>query len=95
MTSTVNSTKIVNIDDDPCLNSIVAESILPLIPERVAGTTNSFGISKNDHGSNSNDNSTTNSDGVVSKARSGATLNTSTGSSLRSLTKGLEGTQVS
>merc|ERR1719367_282863 len=43
--STVNSTKIVHIDDDPCLNSIVAESILPLIPDRFVGSSNSFGTS--------------------------------------------------
>ena len=92
--STLNSTKIVTIDDDPCLNSIVTESILPLIPDRVVGNSGSLGYPINDNGPSSNDSLSCNYDGLVIKNKSGGTYNTSTGSNSRNAVKGMEGTQV-
>ena len=96
--STVNATKIVHIDDDPCLNSIVAESILPLIPDRAVGNSSSFGSTATDSGSGSlsglNDNPSTNSDGVMLKGKPVGNLNASNSSNSRYAVKGMEGTQV-
>ena len=96
--STVSATKIVHIDDDPCLNSIVAESILPLIPERAVGNSSSFGNSTTDSSSNLssgiNDNIHTNAEGAMLKGKSGGSFNTSMSSNSRYSAKGMEGTQV-
>ena len=96
--STVNATKIVHIDDDPCLNSIVAESILPLIPERAVGNSTSFGNSTTDSSSNLssgiNDNIHTNTEGAMLKGKSGGSFNASMSSNSRYSAKGMEGTQV-
>ena len=96
--STVNATKIVHIDDDPCLNSIVAESILPLIPDRAVGNSSSFGGSATDSGSGSlsglNNNPSTNSDGVMLKGKPVGSFNASNSSNSRYAVKGMEGTQV-
>ena len=96
--STVSATKIVHIDDDPCLNSIVAESILPLIPDRVVGNSSSFGNSTNENGSGLysgiNDNTSASSDGVMLKAKSSGSFNASTSTNSRYTSKGIEGTQV-
>ena len=96
--STVNATKIVHIDDDPCLNSIVAESILPLIPERAVGNSNSFGTSTTDSSSSLssgiNDKIHTNMEGAMLKGKSGGSFNASTSSNSRYSAKGIEGTQV-
>ena len=94
MPSTHNSTKIVNVDDDPCLNSIMTESILPLIPDRVVGNSGTLACTINENGSSTNDNLTCNYDGIVIKGKSGGTYNTSAGSNSRNSVKGMEGTQV-
>jgi hypothetical protein len=55
-TTCLPSTRVVR-DDDPCLDSLATESILPLIPERMvnpsgmATTTNGQGTSTNSKGS--------------------------------------------
>ena len=95
MASTVTSTKIVHIDDDPCLNSIVTESILPLIPDRTISTSGTLGGSGFEHGSSSNENYAPNCEGNVLKVRSGTNYNTPAGSNARNTVKGTEGTQVS
>ena len=96
--STVNATKIVHIDDDPCLNSIVAESILPLIPERAVGNSSSIGTSTTDSSSSLssgiNDKIHTNMEGAMLKGKSGGSFNASTSSNSRYSAKGIEGTQV-
>ena len=93
VTSSVNSTKIVHEDDDPCLNSIVTESILPLIPDRIGGNSgNSKGCPTIDHGSG--DNLTSTSDAVIIKSKSGGIFNASNSNVSRNQIKGIEGTQV-
>ena len=95
VTSSVNSTKIVHEDDDPCLNSIVTESILPLIPDRIGGNSgNSKGCPTIDHGSGANDNLTSTSDAVIIKSKSGGIFNASNSNVSRNPIKGIEGTQV-
>ena len=42
-----NNLRPSRIEDDPCLNSVVAESILPLIPERSSGGGNQQTLSQN------------------------------------------------
>ena len=91
----MNSTKIVHEDDDPCLNSIVTESILPLIPDRIGGNSgNSKGYSTTDHGSGANDNLTSTSDGMIIKSKSVGIFNASNSNASRNPIKGIEGTQV-
>ena len=91
----MNSTKIVHEDDDPCLNSIVTESILPLIPDRIGGNSgNSKGCPTTDPGSVANDNLTSTSDGVIIKSKSGGIFNASNSNISRNSIKGIEGTQV-
>ena len=92
--STVNSTKIVNVDEDPCLNSIVTESILPLIPDRVASNSSFMGGPGKEIGAPSNDNSTPSGEDNALKVRLISNHNTSTGNSSRNTIKGVEGTQV-
>ena len=87
----------MHIDDDPCLNSIVAESILPLIPDRFVGSSTSFGTSVTDSNipsSGVNDHTSANTDGVIIKGKSGGTFNASISSNSRYTVKGMEGTQV-
>ena len=75
----------------------MAESILPLIPDRAVGSSTSFGSTATDSSSLSsgvNDNSSTNTDGMIIKGKSGGTFNTSISSNSRYVVKGMEGTQV-
>ena len=39
--SAIHSSRIVHLDDDPCLNSVATESILPLIPDRTINNSGS------------------------------------------------------
>ena len=85
----------MHIDDDPCLNSIVTESILPLIPDRTINNSGTLGGSGFEFGACSNDSGATGGEGVGPKGRSGVNHGISTGSNSRNAVKGNEGTQVS
>ena len=72
----------------------MAESILPLIPDRVVAHSGSLGCPINDNGSSFNDNLSSNYDALVIKSKPGGINNTSTSINSRNGFKGMEGTQV-